>query len=96
MSDSRFEIAQIFCTFCDKAQNRVHCLIAGPNLYICSECVVAFTHPLVTAPKTEDAGEKCNFCGKSCSQVLKMIHVKQSNICSGCLKICVEIIETQA
>ena len=27
------------CSFCGKTQKQVEKLIAGPNLYICSECV---------------------------------------------------------
>jgi len=29
----------IYCTFCNKSQNEVFMLIAGPNVYICDECV---------------------------------------------------------
>ena len=31
---------QISCSFCGKSQNQVKRLIAGPNVYICDECVV--------------------------------------------------------
>lgn len=27
------------CSFCDKDQDEVHKLIAGPNVYICDECI---------------------------------------------------------
>jgi ClpX C4-type zinc finger len=29
----------LYCSFCGKAQNKVGKLIAGPNAYICNECV---------------------------------------------------------
>ncbi|MBH37869.1 ATP-dependent Clp protease ATP-binding subunit ClpX, partial [bacterium] len=29
----------IFCTFCSKKQGEVAQLIAGPDVYICDECV---------------------------------------------------------
>ena len=27
------------CGFCQKGQNELKALVAGPNVYICSECV---------------------------------------------------------
>ena len=29
----------VSCSFCGKTQDEVHRLIAGPNVYICNECV---------------------------------------------------------
>jgi|SRR6516162_6077371 hypothetical protein len=31
--------AMHYCTFCSKSQHAVRKLIAGPNIFICSECV---------------------------------------------------------
>jgi len=31
---------KISCSFCGKSQEEVKKLIAGPNVYICNECVV--------------------------------------------------------
>ena len=28
----------LYCSFCDKSQQDVHCLISGPTAYICDEC----------------------------------------------------------
>lgn len=36
---SRFEQKQLKCSFCGKTQDQVRRLIAGPNVYICDECV---------------------------------------------------------
>ena len=37
---SRFdEKKQLRCSFCGKSQEQVKRLIAGPNVYICDECV---------------------------------------------------------
>ena len=34
------------CSFCGKSQNEVERIIAGPNVYICNECIepVSYTH----------------------------------------------------
>lgn len=29
----------IYCSFCNKDQNQCNHIIAGPNVFICSECV---------------------------------------------------------
>jgi ATP-dependent protease Clp ATPase subunit len=29
----------IYCSFCDKSQHEVRTVIAGPNVYICNDCV---------------------------------------------------------
>jgi len=29
----------IYCSFCDKSQLEVQTVIAGPNVYICNDCV---------------------------------------------------------
>ncbi|WP_427338197.1 ATP-dependent Clp protease ATP-binding subunit ClpX [Caloranaerobacter sp. DY30410] len=36
---SRFEKKQLKCSFCGKTQDQVRRLIAGPNVYICDECI---------------------------------------------------------
>ncbi|EOC99602.1 ATP-dependent Clp protease ATP-binding subunit ClpX [Caldisalinibacter kiritimatiensis] len=36
---SRFDEKQLKCSFCGKSQEQVRRLIAGPNVYICDECI---------------------------------------------------------
>ncbi|HLR35028.1 MAG TPA: ATP-dependent Clp protease ATP-binding subunit ClpX [Tissierellales bacterium] len=36
---ARFDDKQLRCSFCGKPQNQVKRLIAGPNVYICDECI---------------------------------------------------------
>src|SRR5690606_37560462 len=36
---SRFDDKQLRCSFCGKPQDQVRRLIAGPNVYICDECI---------------------------------------------------------
>lgn len=41
-------MAEKFCSFCGRSANQVNKLIAGPNAYICDECVELFHDLLVT------------------------------------------------
>src|SRR5690625_4096106 len=36
---SKHEEKQLRCSFCGKPQDQVRRLIAGPNVYICNECI---------------------------------------------------------
>ena len=37
--DDRRDKSSVTCSFCHKKQEQVDKLIAGPNVYICNECV---------------------------------------------------------
>ena len=37
--DNNSKEKPVRCSFCNKAQNEVATLIAGPGVYICDECV---------------------------------------------------------
>lgn len=39
MTDKKDETQKLHCSFCGKAQDEVKKLIAGPNLFICDECI---------------------------------------------------------
>lgn len=39
MSDNKTSEPDCFCSFCGKNQNEVQKLIAGPNVFICDECI---------------------------------------------------------
>ncbi len=44
---------KISCSFCGKSQEEVKKLIAGPNVYICNECVVLCKDILVEDDKID-------------------------------------------
>lgn len=87
--------SKLFCSFCSQSQEQTRQLIAGPNQYICNECIIAFTHPLVNAPKTDIPEKRCDFCGKLRSEVVEIIEVKDQRICNECLTVCIEIINVK-
>ena len=37
--DRRDDIDILRCSFCGKSQNEVDRIVAGPNVYICNECI---------------------------------------------------------
>ena len=39
MANRADERKQLRCSFCNKTQDQVRKLIAGPNVYICDECI---------------------------------------------------------
>ncbi len=80
------------CSFCNKSHKQAQKLIAGPNVYICSECVNDFINPSSSIPETEIFSKKCTFCGKTRVKVDKMIEKKGIKVCNECLDVCVEII----
>ena len=88
----RFNAEPLRCTFCDKSQEEVKKLIAGPNVYICGECVAVFADLSKNAVLTEARSENCSFCGKRARKVKVVLGNEQSQICNECLDICQEII----
>ncbi len=92
------------CSFCGKSQKQVSKLIAGPDVYICNECVekvdrviatgeVAATPLSAVKPVGADVVRaQCGFCGKRRLQVSGMALAAGGQICSECLALCLKII----
>jgi len=80
------------CTFCGKAQEQVHKLIAGPGVYICDGCIalagnlLRSGHPAATmlgemkAAPGYAAHIQCSFCGKRRAQVDRMAVMPQVTV----------------
>ena len=80
------------CTFCDKPQNKVRKLIAGPGVYICDGCtdlavdVITSGRAARTALGTmssvpeEQSGVRCNFCGKGRGQVERVALMEEVTV----------------
>jgi len=68
------------CTFCEKPQNKVRKLIAGPGVYICDGCIALASGVIrsgqaadtglgvMSAVPEQQSGVRCSFCGKVASQ----------------------------
>jgi ClpX C4-type zinc finger len=87
------------CSFCDRTQQEVRKLIAGPGVYICDSCV-SIAGP-VTRSATADppfaigAGSQCRFCGKWPRPDLLVATDQSFSICGECLDLCDEIIDEE-
>jgi hypothetical protein len=78
---SRTHQHRLSCTFCDKTQNQVRKLIAGPGVYICDGCIALAASVIrsghtartvlgaIDAVPGEQTGVQCSFCGKDRRQV---------------------------
>jgi hypothetical protein len=92
------------CSFCGQNQKQVSKLIAGPEIYICGECVAradavittgepAATPLSAVTPVGEDVSTaRCGFCGKRRHQVRGLACAAGGAICTECLALCGEIV----
>jgi ClpX C4-type zinc finger len=53
-SHERTPDAELRCSFCNKSQNDVHKLIAGPTVFICDECVAVCNDILLDDVRMSD------------------------------------------
>jgi hypothetical protein len=87
------------CSFCDRTQQEVRKLIAGPGVYICDSCV-AVAGP-VTRSRIDDPPfvvsplSQCRFCGKWPRPDLVIATDHSFSICGECLDLCDEIIDLE-
>lgn len=91
------------CSFCDKNQDDVQRLIAGPGgIYICDECIDKIHErpesggTRVNTEAPEASTVRCSFCGKKAKQVTYLVQEPQGvSICNECIHLCREIIEEE-
>lgn len=98
---ARGELLPFECRFCGKKQSEVNKIIAGPQVYICGECVTAFlslTENGSEQPMADELGKngRCSFCGTSKEEVATLLSKNAGSICKGCLYICKEILADDA
>jgi hypothetical protein len=94
------EVTYVECSFCGKRQADVAKLIAGPAVYICSECVgdcgaaLANGEPsgIITMVLSKTAEARCSFCGQKPIEVERIVGVRTARICNQCVKICGDIL----
>jgi len=94
------------CSFCNKNRDQVQRLIAGPNVFICDECIGLFSHrsseelEAVNARARRKAPRsiyQCSFCGKKESQVPRFfVGPGEVHICGECIALCREIIDEES
>ena len=78
----------LHCSFCGRAQQQVAKLIAGPNVYICNDCVtLARSWEPLPYP-----GRGCGFCGTWLPRERPVTGRGTVAICDDCLDLCDEIL----
>ena len=89
------------CTWCDRPPSEVSKLIAGPSVFICESCIQ--TAEAMMSTKRGSAGLKsaergsragCSFCRKRADAKRSLV-IGPGNICSDCLQICREILDSR-
>ncbi|PWT96104.1 MAG: hypothetical protein C5B53_10310 [Candidatus Melainabacteria bacterium] len=88
--------SRLTCTFCNKTQDKVKKMIAGPGVYICDECVKECDELLIAEKdkptEKADSKLKCSFCSKPQTMVQKLLKGPTKYICNECVDLCDEIL----
>jgi ClpX C4-type zinc finger protein len=83
------------CTWCDRPPSEVAKLIAGPNVFICDECIAAAETSRArqrAAPAGHRSSRRCGFCSRRANSTRSIVEGTTS-ICSDCLRACREILD---
>src|SRR6476619_2496839 len=82
------------CTWCSRPPSAVRKLVAGPNLYICDDCVAdAFRQLAKTSKATSGlraVRARCSFCRRAATGARKVVTGARANVCDDCLRLCRE------
>ena len=97
----------LFCSFCGVAQKQVRTLVAGPGVFICSECVPVASEVVAVGraggyerttlePVAETSTRDCSFCRRAAKRVGRMAGGIEFAICGPCLDLCKDIVEEKS
>jgi hypothetical protein len=89
------------CTFCDRPPSELGKLLAGPNVFVCDECVAQAERALQGRPKPGStlvaarSGSRgaCSFCGRRRSVDRALAVAARARICAECLAVSRQILE---
>jgi hypothetical protein len=87
------------CTWCDRPPSEIAKLIAGPNVFICDDCIAAAEKRLRSPRATVERGlqparvsHRCGFCSRRANRDRSLV-LGATSICSDCLRACREILD---
>jgi len=86
--------ATIRCSACQREKDSSIQMIAGPRVYLCSDCFRRAARQLTPRRPTSDA-IRCRFCG-SLRVPLDITHVESVAVCSDCLGLMDQMLEAVA
>jgi len=91
--------ADAVCSWCGRPPSEVAKLIAGPKVFICDACVGGAERVSLGRGDlrrvSRTARDGCSFCRKRANKARPIITGPQ-NICTECLRICREILDSRA
>lgn len=77
------------CTWCGKPPSEVQKLVAGPNIYICDNCVRDAERALKKADtKPAPRTARCSFCRRFAGKTRPMAVGARASVCGECLQLC--------
>lgn len=91
------------CAFCERSQDQVRALVAGPSVFICDSCVgaalaslCADDQPSTAQERLQDRAEAkaayCIFCGRRGGEVKRLMARGFAHICNECLVASLDIL----
>jgi hypothetical protein len=88
------------CTWCGRPDSEVDKLIAGPNVYICDQCVAAAEATAAGAAASapfagndrKTSSSRCAFCARRAGPERTLVSAAPGHVCSECLRTCREIL----
>ena len=96
----RSRAKHLSCSWCNRTEDEVQRLIAGPKVHICDDCVARAAATLAGKPTSlglaaAGAKQQCSFCRKR-PGVANPLVTGPSNICQECLGLCEGILDEYA
>jgi ClpX C4-type zinc finger len=89
------------CTFCERPPSEVSKLLAGPNVYICGDCVTAGEEAVAVRTLVRgmsiakpNSRVKCSFCGKPRGATRSVVVSNTANVCNECLGVCRQFMDS--
>ncbi len=88
------------CSFCGKTVIEPGKFVAGPNCFICEQCIEQASLTLLDFSEDENyrfqvneqTSVRCDFCAKRPKEVWNLLTESGKNICSECIEICNDIL----
>ena len=88
------------CSFCGRTELESRKFVAGPNRFICDECIEQASLELLDFSESENRifqtsvqdSARCDFCGKKPKEVWRLLTESSNSICSECVELCNDIL----
>ena len=98
---SRNATRDAVCTFCERPASEVAKLLAGPNVFVCDDCLACAEAALSGRGhkgglRREVARARCSFCGKRAAPERAIARCDAAAMCSECVSVSRQILRDRA